>query len=359
MEPNTLNSEIDDHAMSDRVLGNLSTAILMVDGAMHVVFSNQAAENLLKESFGQMRGKCLSKIFANGNELAGMVEEAYTSEALITARQMLLLSPGKTTITVDVTVTPILDAHQVLIELIPMDRYLRIDRDAAIKENHDVTKQMVRGLAHEIKNPLGGIKGSAQLLARELPEETLTEYTNIIIEETDRLTSLVDRMLGPNTLPKKGTITIHEVLERAAKLIELETEDLLVLRDYDPSIPTLDLDPEMMVQALLNVVRNSMQALENTPHPTITLTTRIERQFTISGKRHKVVVRLDIKDNGPGIPDEIKDHLFYPMISKRPGGTGLGLTFAQSIITQHGGMIEFDSEPGETVFTIFLPLSKE
>lgn len=359
MEAHNLNSDLELQLMSDRVLGNLSTAILLVDDAMHVVFSNQAAENLLQESFGQMNGKCLSRIFANGEELISMVEEASRSDHLITSRQMHLLSPGKATMTADITVTPILDVNQVLIELIPMDRYLRIDRDAAIKENHDVTRQMVRGLAHEIKNPLGGIKGSAQLLARELPEESLTEYTNIIIEETDRLTSLVDRMLGPNTLPKKGTITIHEVLERAAKLIELESDNLLVVRDYDPSIPMLDLDPEMMVQALLNVVRNSMQALDNTPHPTITLTTRIERQFTISGKRHKVVVRLDIKDNGPGIPEEIKDHLFYPMISKRPGGTGLGLTFAQSIITQHGGMIEFDSEPGETVFTIFLPLSQE
>lgn len=358
MDPQTApDNEVHLQAMTDRVLGNLSTAILLVDENMHIVFSNQAAENLLRESFGQMNGKCLSKVFVNSDELIHMAKEASRTEQLITSRQMNLLSLAKTSVTVDITVTPILDASQILIELIPMDRYLRIDRDAAIKENHDVTKQMVRGLAHEIKNPLGGIKGSAQLLSRELPNESLNEYTNIIIEETDRLTSLVDRMLGPNTLPKKSTITIHEVLERAAKLIELESENLLVIRDYDPSIPMIEIDPEMMVQALLNVVRNSMQALENTPHPTITLTTRIERQFTISGRRHKVVVRLDIKDNGPGIPEEIKDHLFYPMISKRPGGTGLGLTFAQSIISQHGGMIEFRSEPGETIFTVLLPLS--
>ncbi len=359
MVVNILDNELDIDAMSDRILGNLSTAILLVDASMHVVYSNQAAENLLLESMGQMSGKCLSKIFANSEELISMVEEASHSDHLITSRQMHLLLPGKTAMTADITVTPILDANQVLIELIPMDRYLRIDRDAAIKEHHDVTRQMVRGLAHEIKNPLGGIKGSAQLLERELPEKSLTEYTNIIIEETDRLTSLVDRMLGPNTLPQMDTITIHEVLERAAKLIELESDNLLVIRDYDPSIPLLELDPEMMVQALLNIVRNSMQALETTPHPTITLTTRIERQFTISGKRHKTVVRLEIRDNGPGIPSEIKDHLFYPMISKRPGGTGLGLTFAQSIISQHGGMIEFDSEPGETLFSIFLPLSQD
>ncbi len=356
MGTHTLNSEADLQTMNDRVLGNLSTAILLVNEAMQIVYSNPAAENLLRESFGQMQGKCLSKIFANGDELISMVEEASRSNHLITSRQTRLISPGKSMVTADITMTPIIDAHQILIELIPMDRYLRIDRDVAIKEHHDVTRRMVRGLAHEIKNPLGGIKGSAQLLARELPEERLAEYTNIIIQETDRLTSLVDRMLGPNTPPQKSMLTIHEVLERAAKLIELESTGLTVIRDYDPSIPVLGIDPEMMMQALLNLVRNSMQALENTPCPTITLTTRIERQFTISGQRHKVVVRLEVKDNGPGIPDEIKDHLFYPMISKRPNGTGLGLTLAQSIISQHNGMIEFDSQPGETLFTVFLPL---
>ena len=359
MAVHTLNHDTDLQTMNDRVLGNLSTGVLLVNEAMQVVYSNTAAENLLGESFGQMRGKCLSGIFANSDELISMAEEAWRSNHLITSRQAQLILPGKSRVTADVTMTPILEAHQMLIELIPMDRYLRIDRDAAIKEHHDVTRRMVRGLAHEIKNPLGGIKGSAQLLARELPEEGFSEYTNIIIEETDRLTSLVDRMLGPNTPPQKSMITIHEVLERAAKLIEFESTGLTVIRDYDPSIPLLGMDPELMTQALLNLVRNSMQALEDRPHPTITLTTRVERQFTISGQRHKVVVRLEIRDNGPGIPDEIRDHLFYPMISKRPDGTGLGLTFAQSIISRHGGMIEFDSEPGETVFTVFLPLLPE
>ena len=237
---------------------------------------------------------------------------------------MLLVLPGKDNVTADITVTPITEADQILVEFIPMDRYLRIDRDAAIHEHHDVTRQMVRGLAHEI---------------------------------TDRLTALVDRMLGPNTLPQMRSTNIHEVMEKIARLIEIEADQsLTVVRDYDPSLPEVSIDPELMLQALLNVARNAMQCLEGTPHPTLTLTTRIERQFTINGKLHTVVLRVDINDNGPGIHEDIQEHLFFPMITRRPGGTGMGLTFAQSIISQHGGMIEFSSQPRDTTFRTYIPL---
>lgn len=344
--------------INERVLGNLSTAILLVDADLQVVFSNQAAESLLQESAGQMSGRSLNEVMTNGCDLTELVRKAMTANQMYTTRQMLLELPGRNAVKADITVTPMADEEQALVEMIPMDRYLRIDRDAAIKEHYQITRQMVRGLAHEIKNPLGGIKGSAQLLARELPDESLVEYTNIIVEEADRLTTLVDRMLGPNSLPELKTISIHEVLERTARLIELESPTTIIVRDYDPSIPDLAIDPELMQQALLNVVRNAMQCLENIPLPTIVVMTRIERQFTISGKRHKMVLQVDIRDNGPGIPIEIQEHLFYPMISRRPGGTGLGLTFAQNIINQHGGMIEFDSAPGNTVFSIFIPLEQ-
>ena len=351
-----LNSKSD--PMSEIVLGNLSTAILVINDQHKIVFANQAAETLLEESATQMTGQCLVDLIINGEELVAIVSEAGATNKTFTRRKMQLLLPGKDNFTADVTVTPLLDEVQTLIELIPMDRYLRIDRDAAIQEHYDVTRQMVRGLAHEIKNPLGGIKGSAELLARELPDESLEEYTDIIIEETNRLTSLLDRMLGPNTLAQKTPISIHQVLERTAKLVELESRNMTVIRDYDPSIPELLIDPELMLQAVLNVARNAMQILETTPHPTLTFTTRIERQFTINSQRHKVVVRVEIKDNGPGIPPDIQEQLFYPMISRRPGGTGLGLTFAQSIIAQHDGMIEFESEPGDTTFSIIIPLEQ-
>ncbi len=341
---------------SEAVLSNLSTAILVISEDHNILFANQAAENLLKESATHMAGQCLIELIINGEELAEIVRQAAIYNKTFTQRKMQLLLRGKDNFTADVTVTPVQDGEQTVVELIPMDRYLRIDRDAAIQEHYDVTRQMVRGLAHEIKNPLGGIKGSAELLARALPDKSLEEYTDIIIEETNRLTSLLDRMLGPNTLAQKAPISIHQVLERTASLVELESRNLKVIRDYDPSIPELFIDPELMLQAVLNVARNAMQILETTPHPALTFTTRIDRQFTIKGLRHKVVVRVDITDNGPGITPEIQDQLFYPMISRRPGGTGLGLTFAQSIIAQHNGMIEFESEPGDTTFSIIIPL---
>jgi len=343
---------------SEIVLSNLSTAILVLNAGHNIAFANQAAENLLRESATQMAGQSLVELIINGEELAEIVSEAEMTNKTFTRRRMQLLLVGKDNFTADVTVTPVLDKGQAVVELIPMDRYLRIDRDAAIQEHYDVTRQMVRGLAHEIKNPLGGIKGSAELLARELPDKSLEEYTDIIIQETNRLTSLLDRMLGPNTMAQKTLISIHQVLERTASLIELESGNLEVMRDYDPSIPELFIDPELMLQAVLNVARNAMQILETTPHPTLTFTTRIERQFTINSQRHKVVVRVDIKDNGSGVAPEIKEQLFYPMISRRPGGTGLGLTFAQSIIAQHNGMIEFESEPGDTTFSIIIPLEQ-
>ena len=354
-----MNSKIepDIENVRDIVLGNLSTATIVVDYEYKVLFANQSAENLLEESAGQLSGRNLVGLFLDEQDLFHLLYEASTTNKSFTRRRMSLTLPGKYDFTADVTVTPLIDAKQLLVELIQMDRYLRIDRDTTLQEHHDVTRQMVRGLAHEIKNPLGGIKGSAELLARELPDVLLHEYTDIIIGETNRLTSLLDRMLGPNTPAKKTEVSIHQVLERTARLIEIESKSLKIIRDYDPSIPDLTIDPTLMSQAVLNVARNAMQILETIPYPALTFTTRIERQFTIKGKRHKVVVRVGIKDNGPGVPGDIQEHLFYPMISRRPGGTGLGLTFAQSIIAQHSGIIEFQSKPGDTTFSLIIPLA--
>ena len=346
--------------MSDRVLGNLSTAILMIDNTMTIIFANQAAENLLQESNDKMMSLCLDSIMGNSDELASIIIAAIESDQIYTRRKMALTIPAKRgEIIVDVTVTPILGTDNALVEFFEMDRFLRIDRDAALRETHELSRQMVRGLAHEIKNPLGGIKGSAQLLEKELPNSELKEYTDIIIEETDRLTALVDRMLGPRVIPAFKPINIHILLERICKLIELEADaSYRILRDYDPSLPDFEADAELLLQALLNISRNAMQALIGTKKPEILLTTRISRQFTINGKRHRVVLRIDIQDNGPGIKEDIKDHLFYPMISGRSDGTGLGLSLAQSIISQHQGLIEYRSAPGETTFSIYIPLEQ-
>ena len=238
-----------------------------------------------------------------------------------------------------------------------MDWRLRISREENIIAQHHTTRALVRNLAHEIKNPLGGLRGAAQLLERELPDPALREYTRIIIGEADRLRNLVDRMLGPNQLPIHSDVSIHEIMERVRSLVEAEAPSgVRIERDYDPSIPPLWGDADRLIQAMLNVVRNAVQAVGR--RGVITLRSRVQRQYTIGAKRHKLVARLDVVDDGPGIPPGQQEQIFYPMISGRPDGTGLGLSIAQSIINQHGGLIECASRPGETVFTLLLPLGK-
>jgi two-component system nitrogen regulation sensor histidine kinase GlnL len=245
-----------------------------------------------------------------------------------------------------------------LVELLQVDRHLRIAREENLIAQQSTARALVRGLAHEIKNPLGGLRGAAQLLERELPDESLTEYTRIIIDEADRLQLLVDRMLGPNSLPNKRELNVHEVLERVRALVQGELPAAIrIQRDYDPSIPPLQADRDLLIQAVLNIVRNAVQALGESG--VITLRTRTQRQFTIGSRRHRLVARLEIVDNGPGIPPELIEQIFYPMVTGRSDGTGLGLSIAQSLVNQHGGLIECASRPGETVFTLLLPLESK
>jgi two-component system nitrogen regulation sensor histidine kinase GlnL len=232
---------------------------------------------------------------------------------------------------------------------------MRLARDENMLDRQAANRAVMRGLAHEIKNPLGGLRGAAQLLERELPDKSLKEYTRIIIHEADRLRNLVDRMMGPHQPLKKKPVNLHEILEHVRKLMLVEVPVGLTLeRQYDPSLPEFKGEPEQLIQAVLNIVRNSAEAIEY--KGVIHLRTRIERSFTIGQKRHRLVLRTDIEDNGPGIPEEIREHIFYPMVTAKPGGTGLGLSIAQDIVTKHGGLIECDSRPGLTVFSIYLPL---
>ena len=220
------------------------------------------------------------------------------------------------------------------------------------------TRALVRGFAHEVKNPLGGLRGAAQLLEGELPDASLKEYTQIIISEADRLQKLVDEMLGPNRLPKKSLVNIHEVLERVRSLVLAEVPDgVQIKRNYDPSIPEFVADRDQLLQAVLNIVRNAIQAVEETG--IIELKTRIERQFTIGNVRHRHVLRIDITDNGPGIPEEMQHRIFYPMVTSRAEGTGVGLSIAQSLISRHDGLIECSSNEDGAKFTILLPLEME
>ncbi len=362
MAPNSLHTDI---------LDNLTTAILMVEPDLSISYLNSSAEALLKVSGSRVLGESIANLFTeqSDEERSSLLENIYASSAF-TKRETQLLLPSGHTITVDCAVTPIFergksgDAKQtsMVIELQPLDRLLRISRDEGILSTQQNYQALIRGLAHEIKNPLGGLRGAAQLLAKELPNESLVDYTNIIIEEADRLSNLVNSMLGSHNLLELQPLNIHEVLERVRTLIVAETAgQLTIARDYDPSIPELIGDKERLIQAVLNIVRNAMQALleqSNTENPSITLKTRTLRQFTIGSHRHRLVCRVEITDNGPGIPDELIETLFLPMVSGRADGTGLGLSISQSIINHHKGLIECTSKPGCTTFSIYIPLQE-
>jgi two-component system nitrogen regulation sensor histidine kinase GlnL len=348
--------------MSEHILNNLSIAVLSLDHRLSLRFINQSAESLLEVSGKRACNQHISEIIVKSDDLEAILFEALQTGHKFTRRKVKLELLNGHFITCDYAVTPINDNEwpHLLIEIYPLDRYLRIDRDESLNSHQEITKQMIRGLAHEIKNPLGGIRGSAQLLERELNNDELRQYTDIIISETDRLTSLVDRLLGPKALPNPKDINIHEVLERVRKLIEFEASPpIKIRRDYDPSIPDINIDPELLVQVFLNIARNAMQSLDGMPNPKLTFVTRVERLFTVGSRQHKIVIKVNIIDNGPGIPETLKEHLFFPMISGRSNGTGLGLSVAQSIIHQYQGMIEFDSEPGRTAFSIIIPLEQQ
>ena len=347
------------------ILDNLKTAILLVGPTLDVSYINPSAEALLEISGSRIIGEPITELL---NDQAGDDEgltSRFDDRHAYTKREAQLNLPNGRTITADCAVTPIVDSQgkaSLIIELQPLDRLLRISREEGILSSQQHSQTLVRGLAHEIKNPLGGLRGAAQLLAKQLPDASLTDYTKIIIAEADRLTNLVDRMLGPHTIPKLEAVNIHEVLERVKSLVDAETAgNIAIERDYDPSIPEFDGDKEQLIQAVLNIVRNAMQALQSHEclrQRIITLKTRIKRQFTIGAVRHRLVCKIDIEDNGPGIPPNIAQTLFLPMVSGRADGMGLGLSISQSIINYHNGLIECNSESGNTTFTLYIPLEK-
>ncbi|WP_313514886.1 nitrogen regulation protein NR(II) [Pseudomonas sp.] len=346
------------------LLDNLTTATLLLNAELRLEYMNPAAEMLLAVSGQRSHGQFISELFTESPEALHSLRQAVEQAHPFTKREATLTSLTGQVQTVDYAVTPIITRSEtlLLLEVHPRDRLLRITKEEAQLSKQETTKLLVRGLAHEIKNPLGGIRGAAQLLARELPEEHLKDYTNVIIEEADRLRNLVDRMLGSNKLPSLSMTNVHEVLERVSSLVEAESQGRITLvRDYDPSIPEVLIDREQMIQAVLNIVRNAMQALSaqnDLQLGRISLRTRTLRQFTIGHIRHRLVAKLEIIDNGPGIPADMQDTIFYPMVSGRPDGTGLGLAITQNIISQHQGLIECESHPGHTVFSIFLPLEQ-
>jgi two-component system nitrogen regulation sensor histidine kinase GlnL len=341
-----------------RIIENLTTAVLTFDAALRLTSINPAGEMLFEVSAKKVIGQILTELLPQARLAIQTLAQTLESRHPFTARGVRLKLPGTKTITVDCMVTPVMDGDPqtaLLVELTQVGRLLRLARDESMLDRQVANRAVMRGLAHEIKNPLGGLRGAAQLLERELPNNSLKEYTRIIIHEADRLRNLVDRMMGPHQPLKKKPINIHEILEHVRKLMLVEVPvGLSIEREYDPSLPEFEAEPEQLIQAVLNIVRNSAEAIQH--QGVIRLRSGIERSFTIGQKRHRLVLRVDIEDNGPGIPEEIQQHIFYPMVTAKPGGTGLGLSIAQDIIAKHGGLIECRSRPGHTVFSLYLPL---
>jgi two-component system nitrogen regulation sensor histidine kinase GlnL len=248
---------------------------------------------------------------------------------------------------------------RLLLEIEDITQHRRLTRENALLAQLGGSRLMVRQLAHEIKNPLGGLRGAAQLLERELLDPALREYTRVIISEADRLTNLLDSMLGPGRPPSKQLINVHELLERVYHLLRSEAPAGVVIdRDYDPSLPPLTLDPNHIIQAMLNLGRNAIQALTGAPvdSPRLILRTRAATNATLGAQRHRLVASIQFEDNGPGVLNEIRETIFYPLVSGRADGSGLGLGIAQDLVSRHGGLIEFDSAPGRTIFVISLPM---
>lgn len=346
--------------LSQDILDTISTSVIALDEALQVVSLNNSGQDLLDSSEGRALGQPVGRLVAEPEALLELLVQVRDTRSPLSRRGMPLVLLSGREIHVDLMLTPVGHneaPYNLVLELQPVDRLLKISREEGLVHAQETTREMIRGLAHEIKNPLGGVRGAAQLLARELPDADLAEYTNIIIREADRLRDLVDRLLGPSQRLDARPLNIHEVFEHVRNLILAEADyRVKIERDYDPSLPEIVADRSQLIQAVLNIVRNALQACEEIDGCEITLRTRPQRQFTIGSTRHRLVCRLDIEDNGPGIPGDMLQSIFMPMVTGRPEGTGLGLTIAQSIITQHGGLLECGSDQGGTRFTIYLPM---
>lgn len=342
------------------MLDNMVTGIILLDCEQHIQYVNLAAEQLLGQSKRRLLDHSFRQLIKHTTLNLDNLSQVLEHGQSFTDNEVTLVVDDKPSI-VEFSATRIVNQEQplLLLELKAIDQQKKISQEVQQYVQQQAAKELVRGLAHEIKNPLGGLRGAAQLLERELPNEDLKEFTTIIIEQADRLRNLVDRLLGPQRLSEHCLGNIHSVLEKVRQLVELELpEGISIERDYDPSIPDFEIDYEQLQQAFLNIVKNALQALLPRGSGTIKLVTRTAHQINIAGQRYRLVAEIRIIDDGPGIPEEIKDTLFYPMVTSRDGGTGLGLSISQNLINQHKGRIDCVSWPGHTEFIIHLPLRK-
>jgi two-component system nitrogen regulation sensor histidine kinase GlnL len=344
----------------------LATAVVVVDDNQAVLYMNPAAENLFEASHTSAAGLTIERLLGENAILAAAISYSRANHSSYTEHEIEIATSGRQRLNLACTVSPADlgdNAAVMLMEFRQIDQQLRVEREARLLEQSQAHRELIRNLAHEIKNPLGGIRGAAQLLDRELERPGLHEYTQVIIKESDRLQALMDRLLTPHRLPLPGPVNIHEVLERVRSVMLAEFPDIAVRRDYDTSLPLLTGDREQLIQVVLNIVRNAAQAIKGSgmdlASGEIRLKTRVARQVTIARRRFRQAVQIEISDNGPGIPENMRERVFHPLISGREGGSGLGLTIAHNFITQHRGAITVDSVPGRTCFTLLLPVQDD
>ena len=345
------------------LLDVLATGVIVLDSQLCVVYANVGAQDLLAVGLNQARGRPMTELFADSHNLDVLLRRTLARGEPYAGHEMPLEPIAKPAhrepVVVDVTVTPLegqVTGTHLLLELADARTRQRISSESEMLSRLDGSRLMIRQLGHEIKNPLGGLRGAAQLLDRELHDGALKEYTTIIINEADRLRALVDSMLGPSKPPQKEQVNIHELCERVFQLLRNEAMGGITIdRDYDPSLPSGLFDRNEIIQALLNVARNALQAVEP-ENGHITLRTRALSNINIGTTRHRLVANLQVEDNGHGVPPELHRSVFYPLVTSRPNGTGLGLAVAQDLVTRHSGLVEFESRPGHTVFSLLLPI---
>lgn len=347
-----------------QIVEGLTDTVILLDSNLRVNYINPAGEMLFEMSVRRMKGLEVNELLGQVPNLVKEIQESFDSGNPFTQREIELTLPNRRVIQIDCTVTPLsdikertnIDKRAMLIELNNLDRGIKISREENQFAQSNALRAMIRGLAHEIKNPLGGLRGAAQLLERELDNDEQKEFTNVIIGEADRLRNLVNRLLGPNTPPQQQVVNIHEVTERVVQLISVDKpEQVEITHDYDPSIPDISADRDQLIQAVLNIAVNALHAVGE--KGTIKFITRARRQVSIGQQRHKLVCEIAIIDDGKGIPEDMIETIFFPMVTGRADGSGLGLSISQSLIQQHGGSIHCNSEPGRTVFRILLPIN--
>lgn len=339
------------------ILENLYSSVLVINQDLCIVYMNPSAEMMFQISHTRAKHRPIHELIIDEPDFFARIKSSLKTQHPFSAYEDDIAVQSGQSLAVDYMASPIEyngNGHCLLLEFVSRGRHRKIANEKHLLDQNDASRSLLRGLAHEIKNPLGGIRGAAQLLERNFSNDQDREFTQVIIREADRLKQLVDRMLGPRDVPNKSRLNIHQILEHVRSLVQVEASHVRFIADYDPSLPDIYGDESMIIQAILNITRNAIKEVSNDGE--ITFRTRPLRNYTIGENSYPLVAKIDVIDNGPGIPEDLKEKLFLPMVTGHAEGTGLGLSIAQTLINQHNGLIEFSSSPGHTVFTLLLPL---